>query len=206
MRMLLGFTIVLLLAVPSHAYLPGYCSSTNAATDFAKADAVIVGQVAGFERISYTEKHKKLNGEDYEITVFEYFAKVKIGRVVTGMLEVDDEIFVFEGYGEQYDNSSSTEPHSIKQCNSHAQAGLVIGHAYFLALNIHGEAMHGKTRYGLRSCHSSIHEIRNVENEESGEHWFGVLINDDDSKPPHYVTTDAFLAHMKKRSESAPAK
>lgn len=208
MRMLLGFAIVMLLAIPSHAYFPIQCNDTHAADDFTKADVVIVGQVAGFERFTEIFVGKGLKGEEYKETFFSYYAKVKIGRVVTGTLKVDDEIWVFEGYGSQ-PKENNADPHWIKQCNTHARAGLGLGCAYVLALNLRKPDERNADKrvcYNPRSCHHSLHDITEVVNEESGKRWFGVKVAEEEGKPAHYVTVDDFLAHMRKRAESVPAK
>jgi len=210
MRILFGFLIVLLLAIPTHAYLPIECNHAHAAADYTEADAVVVGQVTGFERFTEILVGKGLKGEVRKETFFSYYAKVKIGRVVTGGLKVDDEIWVFEGDGSQ-PKENNTEPHWIKQCNSHARAGLGLGCAYVLALNRRKQDERNadkRVRYVARSCHHSIHEIADVENEDGSERGFAVKIaaDDDGKTPEHYVSVDAYIEHMKKLASKAPAK
>lgn len=208
MRILFGCMIVLLLAIPTHAYLPMNCISDAYKTDYTEATDVVIGQVAGFERVIEKEKHKNTKGEEYEITVFSYFAKVQIARALTGKLKEGDEILVIEGYGEQWTGKTFAQSHWIKQCNTHARAGMQLGTAYIFALNEKESPTAPKTWYQLRSCHRSLHELSDVENEESGKRWIGVKIaaDDDGKKPAHYVTVDAFIEHMKKLAAQAPAK
>jgi hypothetical protein len=184
-RILFGFcaTVFGLLgfANAACAHLPPECTFQHAIDDFAESNLVIIGRVTAVERYRLVSNDPAAR----HVTpfTFTYLATITVGKVIRGESRPGDQVLLCVGFYEQR-VANDTDPAVLRVANTHPAWSADYGKVYLLALvreRVFDDCTLAKFKDGEwvasgvdvrtiwrpRSCHWSIHEVRNKRQERT---------------------------------------